>query len=85
MRDAYSRLQPVQVVLPGCIVLILPVIGVGPVVERAAADDGHDVQIEIEDVDPAQDDKPRIVDQQREVLLALTRRQEDYAPGIDDP
>ena len=53
------------------------VVALGPVVGQAPADDGEDVRAEIGYLDPGQDEEPRIVDHQREVLLAQLRRPSD--------
>ena len=53
------------------------VVALGPVLGQAAADDGEDVRAEVGDFDPGQDQEPRVVDHQGEVLLAQLRRPPD--------
>ena len=53
------------------------VVALGPVPGQAVADDGEDVRAEVGDMDPGQDEEPRIVDHQRQVLLAQLRRPSD--------
>ena len=52
-------------------------VALGPVPGQAAADDGEDVRAEVGDGDPGQDQEPRVVDHQRQVLLAQLRRPSD--------
>ena len=49
------------------------VVALGPVVGQASADDGEDVRTQVGYLDPGQDEEPRIVDHQREVLLLQLR------------
>ena len=55
----------------------LCVVTLGPVRGQAAADDGEDMRAEIGDGDPGQDQEPRVVDHEGEVLLAQSRRPSD--------
>ena len=49
----------------------------GPVLGQAPADDGEDVRAEVGDFDPGQDEEPRVVDHEGEVLLARPSRPSD--------
>ena len=55
------------------------VVALGPVLGQAAADEGEDVRAEIWDRDPGQDQEPRVVDHEGEVLFALLRGPSDEA------
>ena len=52
-------------------------IALGPVFGQAPADDGEEVGAEVGDPDPWQDEEPRVVDHEGEVLLAQLRRPAD--------
>ncbi len=56
-----------------CVVALSPVQGQAP----APADDGKDVRAEVGDLDPGQDEEPRVVDHKGEALLAQSRRPSD--------
>ena len=53
------------------------VVALGPVVGQAPADEGEDVRTQVGDPDPGRDQEPRVVDHEREVLLAQLRRPSD--------
>ena len=53
------------------------VVAPGPVLGQAAAHDGEDVRAEVVDMDSGQDQEPRVVDHQRQVLLAQFGRPSD--------
>ena len=53
------------------------VVALGPVVGQAPADEGEDVRTQVGDPDPGRDQDPRVVDHEREVLLAQLRRPSD--------
>ena len=55
------------------------VVAPGPVLGQATSDDGEDVGAEVGDFDPGQDEEPRVVDHEGEVLLAQLRRPTDEA------
>ena len=55
------------------------VVALGPVVGQLPADQREDVRAQVGDRDPGQDEEPRIVDHEGEVLLAQLRRPSDEA------
>ena len=55
------------------------VVALGPVVGQLPADQGEDVRAQVGDRDPGQDQEPRVVDDEWEVLLAQLRRPSDEA------
>ncbi len=61
------------------------VVALGPVPWQAAAHEGKDVRAEVGDLDPRQDEEPRIVDHQRQVLLAQFGRPSDEAVARREP
>ena len=52
-------------------------IALGPVFGQAPSDDGEDVRAEVGYLDPRQDEEPRVVDHEGEVLLTQLRRPPD--------
>ena len=53
------------------------VVAFGPVFGQAPADDGEEMRAEVGDFDPWQDEEPRVVDHEGEVLLAQPGRPAD--------
>ena len=46
------------------------VVALGPVLGQAPADDGEDVRAQVGDIDPGQDQEPRVIEHEGQVLLA---------------
>ncbi len=55
------------------------VVALGPVLGQSPAHEREDVRAQVGDRDPGQDEEPRVVDDEGEVLLALLRRPSDEA------